>query len=154
MIDAVEFKKVVESYYNDFTQRYWDEEEGFKWKAVKAFSEKWDIDSSDFSAMLKAALKEAKPLLNMQTHFDRQTVCSANIYQIFTYVKNKEYELAKTGTEHKVSGMLLYAKTKDEMQPDGKYQMSGNKIIVRTLDLYQSFAEIRKELDGIVAEHF
>ena len=62
MIDAVEFKKVVESYYNDFTQRYWDEEEGFKWKAVKAFSEKWDIDSSDFSAMLKAALKEAKPL--------------------------------------------------------------------------------------------
>lgn len=48
MIDAVEFKKAVESYYNDFTQRYWDEEEGFKWKAVKAFSEKWDIDSSDF----------------------------------------------------------------------------------------------------------
>ena len=41
MIDAVEFKKAVESYYNDFTQRYWDEEEGFKWKAVKAFSEKW-----------------------------------------------------------------------------------------------------------------
>lgn len=40
---------------------------------------------------------------------------------------------------------------KDEMQPDGKYQMSGNKISVRTLDLYQSFAEIRKELDGIVA---
>ena len=50
--------------------------------------------------------------------------------------------------------MLLYAKTKDEMQPDGKYLMSGNKITVRTLDLYQSFAEIRKELDGIVEEHF
>lgn len=47
-----------------------------------------------------------------------------------------------------------FTKTKDEMQPDGKYQMSGNKIIVRTLDLYQSFAEIRKELDGIVAEDF
>lgn len=47
-----------------------------------------------------------------------------------------------------------FAKTKDEMQPDGEYQMSGNKITVRTLDLYQSFAEIRKELDGIVAEHF
>ena len=69
MIDAVEFKKAVESYYNDFTQRYWDEEEGFKWKAVKAFSEKWDIDSSDFSAMLKAALKEAKPLLMVPNYF-------------------------------------------------------------------------------------
>ena len=69
MIDAVEFKKVVESYYNDFTQRYWDKEEGFKWKAVKAFSEKWDIDSSDFSAMLKAALKETKPLLMGPNYF-------------------------------------------------------------------------------------
>lgn len=69
MIDAVEFKKVVESYYNDFTQTYWDKEEGFKWKAVKAFSEKWDIDSSDFSAMLKAALKEAKPLLMGPNYF-------------------------------------------------------------------------------------
>ena len=29
MIDAIEFKKVVESYYNDFTQKYWDKEEGF-----------------------------------------------------------------------------------------------------------------------------
>ena len=69
MIDAIEFKKVVESYYNDFTQKYWDKEEGFKWKAVKAFSEKWDIDSSDFSAMLKAALKEAKPLLMGPNYF-------------------------------------------------------------------------------------
>lgn len=69
MIDVVEFKKVVESYYNDFTQRYWDKEEGFKWKAVKAFSEKWDIDSSDFSAMLKAALKEVKPLLMGPNYF-------------------------------------------------------------------------------------
>ena len=69
MIDAVEFKKVVESYYDDFTQKYWDKEEGFKWKAVKAFSEKWDIDSSDFSAMLKAALKEAKPLLMGPNYF-------------------------------------------------------------------------------------
>lgn len=90
----------------------------------------------------------------MQTHYNRQTVHSGNIYQIFTYVKNKEYELSKKGTAHKVSGMLLYAKTKDETQPDNRYQMSGTQISVRTLDLYRPFDEIRQSLDEIAAEHF
>ena len=56
--------------------------------------------------------------------------------------------------EHAVSGMLLYAKTDEELQPDNSYQMSGNKISVRTLDLNQEFPEIAKQLDDIVAEHF
>lgn len=91
---------------------------------------------------------------NMQVHFDKQTISSANIYQIFTYVKNKEYELSMKEKPHKVSGMLLYAKTQDEIQPDGIYQMSGNQITVRTLDLYQPFEKIKQSLDGIVADHF
>ena len=90
----------------------------------------------------------------MQVHFDKQTISSANIYQIFTYVKNKEYELSMKEKPHKVSGMLLYAKTQDEIQPDGIYQMSGNQITVRTLDLYQPFEKIKHSLDGIVADHF
>lgn len=89
---------------------------------------------------------------NMQQQFDKRTVHSGNLYQIFTYVKNKEAELA--GTEHEVSGMLLYARTDEEIQPDGTYQMSGNKISVRTLDLNLPFEEIRMQLDAIVNEHF
>lgn len=50
--------------------------------------------------------------------------------------------------------MLLYAKTEEEIQPDQKYKMSGNRISVRTLDLNMEFAEIRKQLDGIVEEYF
>ena len=44
-----------------------------------------------------------------QVQFDKHTLHSGNLYQIFTYVKNKEYELKDK--DHKVSGMLLYAKT-------------------------------------------
>ena len=67
-------------------------------------------------------------------------------------LKNKEYELREE--QHEVAGMLLYAKTEEEIQPDQKYKMSGNRISVRTLDLNLDFSEIRKQLDGIVEEYF
>lgn len=89
---------------------------------------------------------------SMQTKYEKQTLHSGNLYQIFTYVKNKEEEM-KT-KPHEVSGMLLYAKTDEEITPDQKYMMSGNRISVRTLDLNLEFDEIRKQLDGIVEEHF
>ena len=87
-----------------------------------------------------------------QRHFDKHTYHSGNLYQIFAYVKNKEAELA--GTEHTVSGLLLYAGTDEEVQPSGTYLMSGNRIGVRTLDLDQPFEAIRAQLDAIVEEHF
>ena len=71
---------------------------------------------------------------SMQVQFNKHTLHSANLYQIFTYVKNKEYELREK--DHTVSGMLLYAKTDEEIYPNNVYQMSGNQITVRTLDLY------------------
>jgi len=90
----------------------------------------------------------------MQTQFDTNTVHSNNLYQIFTYVKNKEAELAKSKKEHEVSGMLLYAKTDEQIQPNNVYKMSGNKISVRTLDLNNDFSVIAKNLHLIVEEHF
>ena len=87
-----------------------------------------------------------------QEQFDTRTLHSGNLYQIFTYVKNKEAELADVN--HEVSGMLLYAKTDESVQPNGAYLMSGNKISVRTLDLDCEFSEIAKQLDIIVKEHF
>lgn len=82
-----------------------------------------------------------------QSRFDSHTLHSANLYQVFTYVKNKEYELREK--EHKVSGMLLYARTDEEVQPNNTYYMSGNRIDVRTLDLNLQFSDIALQLDNI-----
>nr|WP_269206068.1 5-methylcytosine-specific restriction endonuclease system specificity protein McrC [Streptococcus equi] len=87
-----------------------------------------------------------------QTQYDKHTLHSNNLYQIFTYVKNKEYELREK--PHEVAGMLLYAKTEEAVQPDQKYMMSGNRVSVKTLDLNQDFSEISKQLDEIVTEYF
>lgn len=88
----------------------------------------------------------------MQTQFDVHTLHSANLYQIFTYVKNKDSDFGDK--PHSVSGMLLYAATDEAIQPDNVYQMSGNRISVRTLDLNRDFDGIRRQLDGIAIDHF
>lgn len=89
---------------------------------------------------------------SMQANYDKYTLHSHNLYQIFAYVKNRAHELGED--EHSVSGLLLYAKTEDRLQPDQSYQMSGNKISVRTLDLNRDFEGIASQLNQIVEEHF
>ena len=87
-----------------------------------------------------------------QSQFNKNTIHSSNLYQIFTYVKNREYQFGDM--DNTVSGMLLYAKTDDEIQPDNSYQMHGNRISVKTLDLNKPFEEIASQIDDIVCSHF
>ena len=87
-----------------------------------------------------------------QVQYDKHTLHSNNLYQIFTYVKNKESQLPEK--EHEVSGMLLYALTDETVQPQFTYKMSGNKISVRTLDLSCEFTKITKQLNEIAEEYF
>ena len=125
----------------------------------------WQLDDN-FSDMLPVMqtdimlTKDEKVLIidakyyehTMQTQYEKHTLHSGNLYQIFTYVKNKEEALK--AEPHEVSGMLLYAKTDEEITLDLKYKMSGNRISVRTLDLNLEFAEIARRLDEIAAEYF
>ena len=62
---------------------------------------------------------------------------STNAYaSYFLFLKN-EAELKKDCI---VSGMLLYAKTDEAVQPEMSYKMSGNRITVETLALVLLFA--------------
>lgn len=88
----------------------------------------------------------------MQTNYQIKTIHSNNLYQIFTYVKNKYEELKEKNFV--ISGMILYAATDENIQPNNSYLMSGNKISVRTLNLNENFSVIKKQLDSIVKEHF
>ena len=82
-----------------------------------------------------------------QQQYGIHTLHSNNRYQIFTYVKNKEFELRNY--EHTVSGMLLYAQTDEDIIPNNTYHMSGNQISVLALDLNQDFSKISRTLDDI-----
>ena len=145
--------------YEKFILNYYRKEH----KYLKAYSPQieWQLDD-DFSEMLprmqtditleyedKILIIDAKYYSNTtQSYFDTRTIHSHNLYQIFTYVKNKEVEV-----DNEVSGMLLYARTREEIQPDHDYSMSGNRISVKTLDLNQDFEIIKNQLDSIVEDY-
>lgn len=82
----------------------------------------------------------------MQHQFDKSTIHSSNLYQIYTYVTN--YDKGHTG---KVDGMLLYAKTQEEFTPDNHMKIAdGNTIYFKSLDLCQDFKEICGQLDKFI----
>ncbi len=89
---------------------------------------------------------------SLQENFGVHKVHSGNLYQIYTYVKNKEAQVKDA--DRKVSGMLLYARTNELLAPDEVYHISGNKISVQTLDLNKEFSCISAQLDRIVKEQF
>ena len=84
-----------------------------------------------------------------RSYYGANMVHSPNLYQIFTYVKNKQLE----DESLEVSGMLLYAQTDEEILPNNTYKMSGNTIGVKTLDLNQDFELIKEQMDEIVEDY-
>jgi 5-methylcytosine-specific restriction enzyme subunit McrC len=85
--------------------------------------------------------------LQNNSFFNSRTLHSQHLYQIFAYVKNHALRSAD-----EVSGLLLYAKTDEEILPHHDYRMSGNRISVRTLDLSRTFREISEQLNDIVQQ--
>ena len=120
----------------------------------------WDLDD-DFSFMLpimqsdimisngkKTLIIDAKYYGHMvQSRFDSKTVHSNNLYQIFTYVKNKDVHHSGD-----VSGMLLYARSDEGFDLDNEYSMSGNRIFVKSLNLDCDFNLIKSQLYQICIE--
>ena len=133
---------------------------------VRAAKVKWNLTGDNESAMIqflpvmqtdiflryneKILILDAKYYgQTLQTCFNRQTLHSSNLYQIFTYVKNQDKD--NTGN---VAGMLVYAKIMEKITPDCIFNMGGNQIGATTLDLNQEFKIIAKKLDEIAEEFF
>lgn len=123
---------------------------------------KWNLDdeSNEFLPEMKTdiTLKNKDSVLIIDTKYyeksmqtidlyNSRTIHSNNLYQIFTYVKNRDID--KSG---KVSGLILYAKTNESIIPNGEYMMSGNKIMVKTLDLNIEFKFIAQSLNKIAED--
>jgi 5-methylcytosine-specific restriction enzyme subunit McrC len=69
---------------------------------------------------------------------------STNIYQIYSYVKNSDKDA--TGD---VAGMLLYAKTDEAVTPDDGFNIGGNTISLKTLDLNREWPAIVEQLERL-----
>ena len=136
-------------------------------KDVSANTEhiEWDIDLEkspmiDFLPAMKTDItlrKENHVLIidtkyyghTLQYSFNKATIHSNNLYQVFSYVKNED-----KGNTGDIEGMLLYAKTQEEISPNLDAVFGKNRIRVKTLDLNNEFKDIAGQLDNIYKSSF
>ena len=78
-------------------------------------------------------------------NMNKNEIRSAHLYQIYSYVKN--LDVKHNGD---VSGILLYAKTDEDISPNLNAIFDKNKISVHTLDLNCEFCEIAEQLDNLI----
>lgn len=133
---------------------------------AKAAQVKWDLVGENDQSMIRflpqmqtdifLRLKERILIIDakyygktLQKHHDKYSLHSGNLYQIFTYVKNQD----KNNTGN-VAGILLYANTDEDITPDCMFNMGGNQIGAKTLDLNRPFEQIAKQLDAIAEAYF
>lgn len=151
--------------YEKFILEYYHQRHTYL-SEVKAAQVKWDLIGEHDEAMVKflpvmqtdITLRLRDEILiieakyygrTLQKQFDKYSLHSGNMYQIYTYVKNQD-----KGNKGKVSGLLLYAKTEEAIIPDCSFNMGGNQIGAKTLDLNKDFKRIVSQLDQIAAEKF
>ena len=156
------FESFVAEYYRTERKKYSQN------VTVKSQSKlKWDTDETDDEATLRLLpnmymdielVGKNKTLIIDTKYYEQELTTGTgidrfhtdNLYQIFSYVKNKEAQ-----TTNEVSGMLLYARTQhSKLTEKREFTATGNKFYVRSLDLNTDFTVICEQLDGIVEEYF
>ena len=81
----------------------------------------------------------------LQTYYDKKTIHSGNLYQIYAYLKNIE----AWGSSYKdCKGMLLYPTTNEELSISN--HIDGHKITIKTINLNQHWGKIDKSLRKIL----
>lgn len=93
--------------------------------------------------------KFSKTTLQVGYRSDKQTTKSDNLYQIFAYVINE----AESAPDKSISGLLLYPQV-DSNPIDRNHYIFGHNIYVRTVNLNQSFEEIKSELQNMLRDIF
>ena len=84
----------------------------------------------------------------MREYFGKEKLREAHLNQINTYVTQYDRE-----HHYNVDGMLLYAKTKEDVGDDKQITLKdGYTLYIRTLDLNTDFEKIKKRLDGFIEQ--
>jgi 5-methylcytosine-specific restriction enzyme subunit McrC len=71
----------------------------------------------------------------LQSYYESETIRSANLYQVFSYLKNLE---ARAGQATSAAGMLLYPLVQTPLRL--KYEISGQTIRICTVDLNRKWS--------------
>jgi len=109
-----------------------NQEEIYKWQAVKCFQDNWKIDATDFSEMLNKSLNKTKNLLDSGQYFPLRMIAQyaehkpEQVRQIFTKLYNEEADLYERIENFQVDINSI----NDELFADKKSYQDPRAIIV------------------------
>lgn len=82
----------------------------------------------------------------LKSNYSSQKISSANLYQLFSYLLNQQTLEPKTST---ATGILIYPTVEQEYNL--KFNYSGHKIFIKTVDLNENWRDIEKRLKSIIS---
>lgn len=157
----VKDEQQLASLYEKFVYAFFKRETNY---AVSRPQITWDVDDGFTDALpimqTDLVLKQDKKTLIVDTKFYSNSMVarfeggtekqlSSNLYQIFSYINNW-----KRAEDEILAGILLYAKTSALKQPNHSYQIKGDHIFVKSLDLQQDFPGIKEDLLAYAEQFF
>lgn len=147
------FEKFVLAYYRKHFPQFRASASHIDWNVDEGLVQFLPVMKTDITLQYKGKTliidtKYYEHTMQRNSYYDSRSFHSHNMYQIFTYVKNKDN--LNSGN---VSGVLLYAKTDEDIVPDNEFSISGNQIAIKTLDLNTEFHNIKEQLNHL-AERF
>lgn len=150
------FEKFVLQYYRAEYPELHAAPAGIPW-AVESTGETLDYLPAMITDITLRDSKKNKTLIidtkyygqTMQKQYDKVSYHNNNMYQLLSYIKNKEAEVGGT-----VGGVLLYAKTQETVVPNQEFEILGNYYALKNLDLNQDFKSITNTLDALADNYF
>jgi 5-methylcytosine-specific restriction enzyme subunit McrC len=151
MDDEARMNRIFERFVRNFFRReqktfsvtseriVWDVSDGEHWYPELLPSMQTDVSLRSLDRTVIIDTKYYAQTLH--SHYDRKTLRSDHLYQLFAYVKNLE---RRTGPDKHAEGILLYPAVQEEI--NFKAIIQGHKIRAKTIDLAQPWMEIRQHL--------
>ena len=138
------FYQKEQSHYKVSSKRiYWDGTFADKASAEALPSMLTDVTLEDPTRKIIIDCKFYKEAL---TQHHRKTVSSANLYQLFAYLKNKQKDPGWENCE----GILLYPTVKETL--DLNYTLGGHRVRIYTINLNQHWSKISDELKLLISD--
>jgi 5-methylcytosine-specific restriction enzyme subunit McrC len=82
----------------------------------------------------------------LQSYYDKESIRSANLYQLHAYVTNIE---SRGGDNLNCEGMLLYPTVEEDIH--ARFDMRGHRITVASINLNQDWQGIHRDLVELIA---
>ncbi len=140
------FENFVKNFYRKEIQGSKVKSESFYWVAEGEKAEFLPIMKTDISLEFgnRKIIMDTKFYKDMfGANWNKETVRSGHLYQLFAYLKNDEYYSGR-----KATGILLYPKVHKAI--DLSYEIHGFDVKVCTVDLTEEWEGIHERLLGVI----